>query len=836
MMIKLKDDKSGRYVKRERVELKDKSEENEEEILAKKKIKRKNAKKKNSDIKSDTSSTKTEPKVKKDKKIKTDKVSKPKVQKLPKEPKSCKKKTFSMMTSKTKIMDEDCPEFLNSECTKTFCDKLHNFSLKFKEQNNQEFARRYFTVFQDFTVLEPFQRKLYGNAVLDLMFIVDCTGSMSSWIEAVKTELKSIIGFIKENNPYSSVRISFVGYRDFDQPESSRYEILSFTEDVSAAKDFISKVNAMGGADTPEDLAGGLKKGLEQNWAEKSAKYCILICDAPCHGEKYHHWDDSYPKGDPNGLIPEDLIAQYANLNITFYAVKIKDYTDKMFGIFSDKYQEITKQPIVIANLGKSIDKFAFLVAVAANSTLSSVTVNNISLRDFLNALQKDATISNEDEEYQTKLNQFVQRVNTLVVEQENENGMIIESIEKSLEESKNSYGKNQILPTHLSLIKNVIVNKHPNFYSLGNAIELEAVCHSFFLKKDRHTNINWKNPFIQHSEVKSKITIGTDPFSEGCNRLAFYMKDKTLEQNLVAKLPKSIKASEYSIDGLKKELEAITICQHLVSEFNERVVNMVPDTRLLFNFINCYIYEILNKINGSDTSLDSYNLYTVENYIEGEYVKYNNNAGWISQNVTDQVLLAQTFSHFSWQITKGYLCVVDLQGVGGYLTDPQIHCLNPKKFGNGNFGYIGIMKFFMSHNCNSYCRKLDLIHPKNVAKIDKDYQFFVDKYISPENPHMSIYKLCSLCKGAYQTNALDAYNLKKKCWEGFCNSCDEKRKKSFKGATCSLCQKFFKSSAYVYKMKRNEFPDKCQKCTQDDRNRLREDYYKQNLEEEEQI
>ena len=139
-----------------------------------------------------------------------------------------------------------------------------------------------------------------------------------------------------------------------------------------------------------------------------------------------------------------------------------------------------------------------------------------------------------------------------------------------------------------------------------------------------------------------------------------------------------------------------------------------------------------------------------------------------------------------------------------------------------------------MSHTCNSYCKKLDLIHPSKIATIDREYNFFVDKYAAPEDSNSRIYKLCSLCKDPYQTNALDAYNLKKKCWEGFCPACDEKRKKSFQGATCSICKKFFKSSAYVYKMKRNDFPDKCQKCTQEDRNKLRDDYYKENFDEEE--
>jgi hypothetical protein len=35
-----------------------------------------------------------------------------------------------------------------------------------------------------------------------------------------------------------------------------------------------------------------------------TAKYAVLIADAPCHGKKYHKEHDTYPEGDPLGLDP----------------------------------------------------------------------------------------------------------------------------------------------------------------------------------------------------------------------------------------------------------------------------------------------------------------------------------------------------------------------------------------------------------------------------------------------------------------------------------------------------------------------------------------------------
>ena len=67
-------------------------------------------------------------------------------------------------------------------------------------------------------------KKLFENQQLDIMFLCDCTGSMQTYINSVKSELKNIIDFILENNPYADIKISFVGYRDIS--DKKRFEII----------------------------------------------------------------------------------------------------------------------------------------------------------------------------------------------------------------------------------------------------------------------------------------------------------------------------------------------------------------------------------------------------------------------------------------------------------------------------------------------------------------------------------------------------------------------------------------------------------------------------------
>ncbi len=87
---------------------------------------------------------------------------------------------------------------------------------------------------------------------LDLCLLMDCTGSMASWIERSKNTLKEIIDTVKSGNEGLEVRVCFVGYRDIrDNP---RFSIQEFSDDLEKVKKFISTVNASGGADFPEDV------------------------------------------------------------------------------------------------------------------------------------------------------------------------------------------------------------------------------------------------------------------------------------------------------------------------------------------------------------------------------------------------------------------------------------------------------------------------------------------------------------------------------------------------------------------------------------------------------
>ena len=69
---------------------------------------------------------------------------------------------------------------------------------------------------------------------IDLVIVMDCTGSMGSWINQARDCLGIVIDNLKAKFKKYKFRLAFVGYRDIQ--DSDRFSIHPFSEDIEAVR------------------------------------------------------------------------------------------------------------------------------------------------------------------------------------------------------------------------------------------------------------------------------------------------------------------------------------------------------------------------------------------------------------------------------------------------------------------------------------------------------------------------------------------------------------------------------------------------------------------------
>ena len=134
---------------------------------------------------------------------------------------------------------------------------------------------------------------------LDLVFIVDNTGSMGPYIQNVKTKILEIIRTIKKEELCHRLRVGLVSYRDHPPEETTyitqKYELSS---DTSNIEQNVLQMDASGGGDGPEAVSTALQVMNKMEYLNESAKIAVLIGDAPPHGVES---GDRWPQGTPDG-------------------------------------------------------------------------------------------------------------------------------------------------------------------------------------------------------------------------------------------------------------------------------------------------------------------------------------------------------------------------------------------------------------------------------------------------------------------------------------------------------------------------------------------------------
>jgi Mg-chelatase subunit ChlD len=132
-------------------------------------------------------------------------------------------------------------------------------------------------------------RKLSDRTPVDIVFILDTTGSMGEEIKRLIATIDLIHMNLSALSNQTLIRFGLVLYRDKD--DKYRTQVVPLTADIDAFRGALEQVKAGGGGDTPEDLQAALFKAMRHvEWNEDGLRLGFVITDASAHldyGQRY---------------------------------------------------------------------------------------------------------------------------------------------------------------------------------------------------------------------------------------------------------------------------------------------------------------------------------------------------------------------------------------------------------------------------------------------------------------------------------------------------------------------------------------------------------------------
>lgn len=143
---------------------------------------------------------------------------------------------------------------------------------------------------------------------VDMVFCIDCTGSMGNIIEIVK---KNALNFYhdvtgvmeKKHKHISQLRVRIVAFRDYIADKDKAMMVTDFFKLPQEAEDFekcVCSLTAEGGGDDPEDGLEALAYAIKSKWDTEGMKrrqVIVVWTDASTHPLGYGKDSGFYPNG-----------------------------------------------------------------------------------------------------------------------------------------------------------------------------------------------------------------------------------------------------------------------------------------------------------------------------------------------------------------------------------------------------------------------------------------------------------------------------------------------------------------------------------------------------------
>ncbi|KAL4479978.1 hypothetical protein ABPG74_020494 [Tetrahymena malaccensis] len=240
---------------------------------------------------------------------------------------------------------------------------MGNLELKLAKKDDQiQQGKTNFNI-NDFDLNDDNDREDYDNKV-DILFVLDQSGSMSTYINQAKHTICKIVEKFKQKE--YDLKFSLCTYIDHE-PQA---QMLTDFTDLCSGKQIVEKLQsvfATGGGDVPEAVMDGLRDGITKtSWRkaigkdEKSQRFLFHICDSPPHGKEYGiessdpQWSSN---GCPCGTKREDIKNLLQLHDIQYFLIKPNYSISKMEQLFKESFENNYKETISLLENTKQQDE-----------------------------------------------------------------------------------------------------------------------------------------------------------------------------------------------------------------------------------------------------------------------------------------------------------------------------------------------------------------------------------------------------------------------------------------------------------------------------------------------
>lgn len=208
---------------------------------------------------------------------------------------------------------------------------------------------------------------------VDVMFVLDATGSMGDEIEQLRSTMADVARRLDALSVQPDIRFAMTVYRD--EGDAFVTSVYDFTDDVQAFTEALDAVVADGGGDNPEALDEALAASLgEPSWRDPAitVQLSFLVADAPPHVDRQ---------------VPTPYtqsIADAAGRGITIHAIAASSTDDQAELVFRQIAQATGGRFVFLAYGGGA-------TATGPNTDIDALDYEELPLGDLVVRLVSDA-------------------------------------------------------------------------------------------------------------------------------------------------------------------------------------------------------------------------------------------------------------------------------------------------------------------------------------------------------------------------------------------------------------------------------------------------------------